>query len=144
MNRLRRYNKTEFIESIAPNSNFAKERTNTTSLSQHIRILYSFIIYYLCPRTGSHTYFNKLDWYILWHLLIKQKLNLAYLIFKGIIKNTTVRSLPYGMFLTLVFKKLKINLKNKSYRAQILVIKETYTRKVEKRKSDKKGSIGKN
>lgn len=110
VNRLKSYNESAFLETLVPNSNLSKERTNTAFLCQQIRILYSFIVYYLCPRIASHTYFNKLDWCILWHFLFKQNSNLAYLIFKGILKNTIVRSLPYGMFSTLVFKKLKINL----------------------------------
>lgn len=92
---------------------------------------------------GRHTYFNKLDWCILWHLLSKQNLNLAYLIFKRILNNTIVRSLPYGMILTLVFKKLKIKLTKEKKGVQILVIKEIYAGKVEKKRKDKKIEKGK-
>lgn len=139
VNTLRGYDEYDFIDTFVPNSNLSKARINTSYLSQQIRILYSVIIYYLCPRTGSCTYFNKLDWYILWHLLTKQKLNLTYLIYKRILKNTAMRSLPYEMFLALLFIKLKVNLTNEKKESQTIVIKERIVK--EKKRKKKKSEI---
>lgn len=54
-----------------------------------------------------------------------------------------MRSLPYGMILTLVFKKLKINLTKEKKGAQILVIKEIYAGKGKKKGKDEKTEKGK-
>lgn len=88
----------------------------SSSLKDHTRVMHNKVVHSLLPRAGSFERIKSSDLLLVYHMYKRYVINLPYVIFhymvdivKTLIQTT---SLPYGMFLTKVFRMNKISFEN--------------------------------
>ncbi|XP_058003635.1 uncharacterized protein LOC131180056 [Hevea brasiliensis] len=121
------FNLVEFENEVFPASTTKNEKSTSTKALQHIKIIHSMVNYVFCPKSGSYGYLSHLDMCIMWHIVSKVRLNLAYLIFKNMCKAYGIGKLPYAHLLTAVFKELEVNVTKESSRADLIVLREIHS-----------------
>ncbi|XP_057985327.1 uncharacterized protein LOC131170284 [Hevea brasiliensis] len=121
------FNLVEFENEVFPASTAKNEKSTSTKALQHIKIIHSMVNYVFCPKSGSYGYLSHLDMCIMWHIVSKVRLNLAYLIFKNMCKAYGIGKLPYAHLLTAVFKELEVNVTKESSRADLIVLREIHS-----------------
>ncbi|XP_058010229.1 uncharacterized protein LOC110671704 [Hevea brasiliensis] len=121
------FNLIEFENEVFPVNTAKNEKSTSTKALQHIKIIHSMVNYVFCPKSGSYGYLSHLDMCIMWHIVNKVRLNLAYLIFKNMCKAYGIGKLPYAHLLTAVFKELKVNVTKESSRADLIVLREIHS-----------------
>ncbi|XP_057994451.1 uncharacterized protein LOC131174694 [Hevea brasiliensis] len=121
------FNLVEFENEVFPASTTKNEKSTSTKALQHIKIIHSMVNYVFCPKSGSYGYLSHLDMCIMWHIVSKVRLNLAYLIFKNMCKAYGIGKLPYAHLLTAVFKELEVNVSKESSRTDLMVLREIHS-----------------
>ncbi|XP_057999040.1 uncharacterized protein LOC131177890 [Hevea brasiliensis] len=121
------FNLVEFENEVFPANTAKNEKSTSTKALQHIKIIHSMVNYVFCPKSGSYGYLSHLDMCIMWHIVNKVRLNLAYLIFKNMCKAYGIGKLPYAHLLTAVFKELKVNVTKEISRADLIVLREIHS-----------------
>ncbi|XP_058006744.1 uncharacterized protein LOC131182116 [Hevea brasiliensis] len=121
------FNLVEFENEVFPASTAKNEKSTSTKALQHIKIIHSMVNYVFCPKSGSYGYLSHLDMCIMWHIVSKVRLNLAYLIFKNMCKAYGIGKLPYAHLLTAVFKELEVNVTKESSRGDLIVLREIHS-----------------
>ena len=78
--------------------------------SVEMRLLHHMVIKLFVPRSGRHDLLSGRDICIMYHVITETPLNLPALMFKAMreILNRSKAHLPYGMALTLVFRKFGV------------------------------------
>ncbi|XP_057994936.1 uncharacterized protein LOC131175252 [Hevea brasiliensis] len=117
----------EFENEVFPANTAKNEKTTSTKALQHIKIIHSMVNYVFYLKSGSYGYLSHLDMCIMWHIVNKVRLNLAYLIFKNMCKAYGIGKLPYAHLLTAVFKELKVNVTKEISRADLIVLREIHS-----------------
>ncbi|MCH79647.1 hypothetical protein A2U01_0000400 [Trifolium medium] len=94
------------------------ENPTASSLNTEFKVLHNICQYCIFPRFGSLEKVTDNDLMVLYHLKNKYQLNLPYVIIHHMIKTAESGKkrnvIPYGMLLTKIFKKLKVDLKKES------------------------------
>ncbi|XP_058006614.1 uncharacterized protein LOC131182011 [Hevea brasiliensis] len=120
------FNLVEFENEVFPASTAKNEKSTSTKALQHIKIIHSMVNYVFWSNR-SYGYLSHLDMCIMWHIVSKVRLNLAYLIFKNMCKAYGIGKLPYAHLLTAVFKELEVNVTKESSRADLIVLREIHS-----------------
>ncbi|XP_057989040.1 uncharacterized protein LOC131172105 [Hevea brasiliensis] len=121
------FNLVEFENEVFPANTAKNEKSTSTKALQHIKIIHSMVNYIFCPKSGSYGYLSHLDMCIMWHIVNKVRLNLAYLIFKNMCKAYGIEKLQYAHFLSAMFKELHVNVSKESSRADLIVLREIHS-----------------
>ncbi|XP_057999417.1 uncharacterized protein LOC131178470 [Hevea brasiliensis] len=121
------FNLAEFENEVFPANTATNEKSTSTKAFQHIKIIHSMVNYIFCPKSGSYGYLSYLDMCIMWHIVNKVRMNLAYLIFKNMCKAYGIGKLPYAHLLTALFKELNVNVSKESSRTDLIVLKEIHS-----------------
>ncbi|XP_057984633.1 uncharacterized protein LOC110661862 [Hevea brasiliensis] len=121
------FNLVEFENEVFPANTAKNEKSTSTKALQHIKIIHSMVNYIFCPKSGSYGYLSHLDMCIMWHIVNKVRLNLAYLIFKNMCKAYGIGKLPYAHLLSAVFKELHVNVSKENSRADLIVLREIHS-----------------
>ncbi|XP_057989024.1 uncharacterized protein LOC110636185 [Hevea brasiliensis] len=114
------FNKRDFEGEVFKGE--VKDKTSITHAHQHIKILHSFIIYVLNPRTGSPNYLSTLDLCIIWHIVNQIEFNLAYFMLKQIMKWKPPYKLPYAHLLNGLFRDFGIPLETEKLRTNMIPV----------------------
>ncbi|MCH80750.1 hypothetical protein A2U01_0001523 [Trifolium medium] len=107
--------KEELILELFTKKGQQMEDPKASLLKKEYRILHNICQYCIFPRLGSMEKVTDNDYMVLYHLSKKIKLNLPYVIIQHMIK--TVQSgtnrviIPYGVFLTKIFRYHRVNLR---------------------------------
>ncbi|XP_057994947.1 uncharacterized protein LOC131175257 [Hevea brasiliensis] len=121
------FNLAEFENEVFPANTATSEKSTSTKAFQHIKIIHSMVNYIFCPKSGSYGYLSYLDMCIMWHIVNRVRMNLAYLIFKNMCKAYGIGKLPYAHLLTALFKELDINVSKESSRTDLIVLREIHS-----------------
>ncbi|XP_058006612.1 uncharacterized protein LOC131182007 [Hevea brasiliensis] len=133
------FNLAEFENEVFPANTATNEKSTSTKAIQHIKIIHSMMNYIFCPKSGSYGYLSYLDMCIMWHIVNKVRMNLAYLIFKNMCKAYGIGKLPYAHLLTALFKELNINVSKESSRTDLIVLREIHSDTDGRKKRFEKG-----
>ena len=107
--------KAEVAKALTGNRGMRVRDTHTSSLLVHIRAIFSVVQHTVLLRSGNTDVMSKVDHMVMFCLMTKTKINLVRLILYFIIaaigaKKKKHASLPYSMFLTIVFNKAQFPL----------------------------------
>jgi hypothetical protein len=83
-----------------------------TELTIESRLIHHIITHNILPRSGSYEYISYLDLFLIWCILNKVKLDLAFYIawhMDSCVKKKNV-AFPYGLHITSILEKFEINL----------------------------------
>ncbi|XP_058007965.1 uncharacterized protein LOC131182430 [Hevea brasiliensis] len=133
------FNLAEFENEVFPANTATSEKSTSTKAFQHIKIIHSMVNYIFCPKSGSCGYLSYLDMCIMWHIVNRVRMNLAYLIFKNMCKAYGIGKLPYAHLLTTLFKELDINVSKESSRIDLIVLREIHSDTDGRKKRFEKG-----
>ncbi|XP_058007957.1 uncharacterized protein LOC131182425 [Hevea brasiliensis] len=137
------FNLAEFENEVFPANTATSEKSTSTKAFQHIKIIHSMVNYIFCPKSGSYGYLSYLDMYIMWHIINRVRMNLAYLIFKNMCKAYGIGKLPYAHLLTALFRELDINVSKESSRVDLIVLREIHSDTDGRKKRFEKGGSSK-
>ncbi|XP_057993188.1 uncharacterized protein LOC131174129 [Hevea brasiliensis] len=136
------FNLTEFESEVFPTNTVTSEKSTSTKAFHHIKIIHSMVNYIFCPKSGSYGYLSYLDMCIMWHIVNRVRMNLAYLIFKNMCKAYGIGKLPYAHLLIALFRELEINVSKESSRADLIVLREIHSNtNGRKKRFEKSGSF---
>jgi len=98
---------------------------NSTNLKDIPKILHNMVRHTLVPKCGSFHVVSVIDLCIIFHLMIKTKLNLCFIITQHMIESClaikqTVVGLPYGMHLTPLFQKANVPLEGEKRKLEFM------------------------
>jgi hypothetical protein len=86
-------------------------RPKISELTLESRLIHHIITHNILPRSGSYEYISYLDAFIIWCILNKVKLDLAFYV--GWHMDTCVKkkngALPYGLHITTILNHFKVN-----------------------------------
>ncbi|XP_057997775.1 uncharacterized protein LOC131176728 [Hevea brasiliensis] len=133
------FNLAEFENEVFPANTATSEKSTSTKAFQHIKIIHSMVNYIFCPKSGSYGYLSYLDMCIMWHIVNRVRMNLAYLIFKNMCKAYGIGKLPYAHLLTALFKELDVNVSKESSRTDLIVLREIHSDTDGRKKRFEKG-----
>ncbi|XP_057999356.1 uncharacterized protein LOC131178417 [Hevea brasiliensis] len=133
------FNLVDFENEVFPANTAKNEKSTSTKALQHIKIIHSTMNYIFCPKSGSYGYLSHLDMCIMWHIVHKVRLNLAYLIFRNMCKAYGIGKLPYAHLLSAVFKELHVNVSKESSRVDLIVLREIHSDTDGRKKRFEKG-----
>ncbi|XP_057989064.1 uncharacterized protein LOC131172128 [Hevea brasiliensis] len=133
------FNLAVFENEVFPTNTATNEKSTSTKAFQHIKIIHSMVNYIFCPKSGSYGYLSYLDMCIMWHIVNKVRMNLAYLIFKNMCKAYGIGKLPYAHLLTALFKEPDINVSKESSRTDLIMLREIHSDTDERKKRFEKG-----
>ncbi|XP_058008511.1 uncharacterized protein LOC131182970 [Hevea brasiliensis] len=133
------FNFAEFENEVFPANTATSEKSTSTKSFQYIKIIHSMVNYIFCPKSGSYGYLSYLDMCIMWHIVNRVRMNLAYLIFKNMYKAYRIGKLPYAHLLTALFKELDINVSKESSRTDLIVLREIHSNTDGRKKWFEKG-----
>uniref|UniRef100_A0A2N9J2C1 Putative plant transposon protein domain-containing protein n=1 Tax=Fagus sylvatica TaxID=28930 RepID=A0A2N9J2C1_FAGSY len=107
------YNPLESIRQMCGNPNIEElSRPKIADLTLESRLIHHIIAHNILPRSGSYEYTSYLDLFILWCILNKVKLDLAFYI--GWHMDTCVKkkngALPYGLQITTILNHFGVDL----------------------------------
>jgi hypothetical protein len=106
------YNPLESIRQMCGNPSIEEAyRPKISKLTLESRIIHHIITHNILPRSGSYEYISYLDLFIIWCILNKVKLDLAFYI--GWHMDTCVKkkngALPYGLHITTILNHFRVN-----------------------------------
>ena len=104
-----------------PNIQHVQKPTNT-ELTIESRLIHHIITHNILPRSGSYEYISYLDLFLIWCILNKVKLDLAFYIAWHM--DTCVKkknaTLPYGLNITSILEKFEVNLSGERETQKVL------------------------
>ena len=100
---------------------------NAHSLSIKCRVLYHIITFSIIPQGGHIEELSYLEAFLVDSLLMGRKVNLGYIMLNHMISccESTTRVLPYGRFLTKIFRKFGLDLLTKTESDKVFMF-DTY------------------
>jgi hypothetical protein len=106
------YNLLESIRQIYGNPSIEEAyRPKLSKLTLESRLIHYIIIHNILPMSGSYEYISYLDLFIIWCILNKVKLDLAFYI--GWHMDACVKkkndALPYGLHITTILDHFRVN-----------------------------------
>uniref|UniRef100_A0A2N9H020 Putative plant transposon protein domain-containing protein n=1 Tax=Fagus sylvatica TaxID=28930 RepID=A0A2N9H020_FAGSY len=106
------YNPLESIRQMCGNPSIeVPVRPKISELTLESRLIHHIITHNILPRSGSYEYISYLDAFIIWCILNKVKLDLAFYV--GWHMDTCVKkkngALPYGLHITTILNHFKVN-----------------------------------
>jgi hypothetical protein len=106
------YNPLESIRQMCGNPSIeVPSRPKLSELTLESRLIHHIITHNILPRSGSYEYISYLDAFIIWCILNKVKLDLAFYV--GWHMDACVKkkngALPYGLHITTIFNHFGVN-----------------------------------
>ena len=77
------------------------------------KLIGRMLAYNICPKTGTFNYFSRELSACVYAIMVKLEVNWVQAIFDNLVKEHTT-FLPYGAYLTRIFKKFKVDLSTES------------------------------
>jgi hypothetical protein len=107
-------NKKELMSEMFEPGTILKYNPPSSQLKHDYKMLHNMCLHSIFPRKGSKNKVTDIDMMMMYHMFNKIKINLPYVFIQHMIHTIEIASkkisLPYGMFLTRVFRHFKVNL----------------------------------
>jgi hypothetical protein len=107
-------NKKDLMSEMFEPGTILKFNPPSSQLRHDYKMLHNMCLHSIFPRKGSKNKVTDIDMMMMYHMFNKIKINLPYVFIQHMIHTIEIASkkisLPYGMFLTRVFRHFKVNL----------------------------------